>query len=126
MARVYPSEVTALVTTTLSDSEVEEFIDDASLWVDNYLVGQPCVAEDKLATIEKYLAAHLISTASPGASGALTSAKRQDISESYARPAQGETSRYIAVAAAFDACGIVEEHWVRTRPRFRALVGEGY
>lgn len=127
MPRVDPADVTALVATSLSDTQVEAFLIDASAWVDNYLVGAcSALAADKLPIIEKYIAAHLVAVASPGATGTLVGATRQDISEKYAQPGDKQQSRYIGVAAAFDPCGIVEEFWIGARPKFRARVGTGY
>lgn len=127
MARVTVEEVQALVGCEAPDWQILAFIGDASEWVDNYLVGHcPGLDAGKLPIIEKYLAAHLASVATPGAVGVLTSAARQDIRETYAAPGQGQESRYIGVAASFDPCGIVEEFWIGARKRFRAVVGRGY
>ena len=127
MHTVYPDDVLALVDTELDAAGVMPFLAAASTWVDNYMVGTcAALSVDKLPIITKYIAAHLIAIGSAGSGGVLLSARRQDIAESYAAPNQGEGSRYIAVAAAYDPCGIVEEFWIRGRPKFRARVGRGY
>lgn len=124
-ARSYPDDVLALMPDSdLDHAGVEPFIADASVWVDNYLEGEcPGLATSKLAIVERYLAAHLATLATEGPE--LVQAARADISERYAALKDGQATRYIATAAAFEPCGIVAEHWMGGR-RMKARIGEGY
>lgn len=113
---------------TITSGQLDSFIADASLWVDNYLEDTcDSLDEDKLPTIEKYIAAHLFQMTQEGQTGPLASASRANISESYATRTGDNASRtsFIMTAAAFDPCGIVAEHWLGKR-RARARVGQGY
>ncbi len=126
--RVDPGDVLAILPDTdLDDTSVLPFLEDASTWVDNYLASGQCagLGEGKLPIIEKYLAAHLASLVSSLGAGDLIQAQRADVSERYAGLGDGEATRYIAVAAAMEPCGIVAEHWMR-KPRLKAFVGAGY
>ena len=113
--------------TDLTGATVLPFLTDASTWVDNYLAGGKCpgLVADKLPIIEKYLAAHLATLADGVGAGEVIQAQRADIAERYAELGKGQSTRYIATAAAFDRCGIVAEHWMDGR-RMRAHVGKGY
>lgn len=123
-----PEDVLAVMPgTDMGVIAVSPFLTDASTWVDNYLDGGRCpgLSADKLPLIEKYLAAHLATLADGVGAGELIQAQRADISERYAELGNGQATRYIATAAAFDRCGIVAEHWMDGK-RMRAHVGRGY
>lgn len=64
MARTSTSSVKNIFNTDLTDSQLQEFIDDASALVDSYLSGQG-LSTSLLTRIEKYLAAHLASVRDP-------------------------------------------------------------
>ena len=123
MARTTVSDVQAIISTSLATAQVQAFIDDASLWVDTFLEGA-CTALTAtiLTTVEKYLAAHMITARDPS----LTSAKWDKVSETYQR--DGKTSEYLRAAIALDPCGIVSEKFLeqeKKRPvKFR--MGEGF
>jgi hypothetical protein len=126
--RTTSDEVEAvLIGFTITSGQLDSFIADASLWVDNRLEGKTCVDADKLATIEKYLAAHLFALSQQGMSGQVIARGRSDINEKYASPSASEAGKtsYLRTAAAFDPCGIVAEDWLGVG-RVRAYVGSGY
>lgn len=122
MARVTVNAVRQLLGDPSADCQT--FIDDASLWIDNYLVGRcRSLAADKLPVIEKYLAAHMYARATTG--GELVRAQRGDIMEQYAQASASETTRFIQTAAAFDPCGIVAAAF-QGKSRTFGYVGRGY
>lgn len=111
------------------DVRLQIAIDDANAWIDNNLIPkcpplQPGGAqEEKLPIIERYLAAHFAVIATEGLE--LQSARRQDIQETYASLPEGQTTRWIALAAAFDPCGVIEDEFTdRRKAHYR--VGKGY
>ena len=121
--RTTVAAVQAIMDTDLTDPQILAFITDASLWIDTFLEGA-CddLTDSLLATIEKYLAAALITARD----ARLKSAKWQDVAETYQRG--GEVSEYLRAAIALDPCGIVAEKFLdqedRKKARFR--VGEGF
>jgi len=121
------AEVIALTGTDLGPEVVQLLLEDASIWVDNYLVGK-CrgLADDKLEIIERYLAASFVK-ATEETDGQLVEAQRGDIREKYAEHGMGEGpgAVFLRRAAAFEPCGIVGEHFLGWN-RFRARVGKGY
>ena len=127
--RTTEDEVAALlVGVTISSGDLDGFITDASLWVDNYLV-DACTAlpADKLPIIEKYIAAHLYTQATEGQTGQLVAATRQDVSERYAerKGSDAGVSSYIRTAVAFDPCGIVAKYFLG-HIKMQWRVGAGY
>ena len=112
----------------LASGSLDGFITDASLWVDNYLVGAcASLADDKLPVIEKYIAAHLYMQSQEGATGQLVGATRQDVSERYAerKGSEAGVTTFIRTAAAFDPCGVVAKFWLgKVKVQWR--VGTGY
>jgi hypothetical protein len=122
--RVEVAEVQEILGITVDATKIQGFITDASLWVDNYLVGK-CAAlpADKLPVIEKYIAAHLYTLGNEAATGQLVASTRRGVSERYAERTGSEASLtpYIRIAAFYDPCGIILN--IR-RPKWR--VGTGY
>ena len=114
--------------TTATETDLVNFVLDASIWVDNYLDGK-CTAVDaeKLEIVERYLAAHLFTVSQSRQPGQLVSANRSDVSERYAetRAADGNTTMFARIAAGFDECGIVAKHWL-DKPRLKFRVGSGW
>jgi hypothetical protein len=126
--RVDPEDVLDVMPgTDLDATAILPFLEDASLWVDNYLASGQCrgLNANKMGVIEKYLAAHLATLASGVGAGEVIQAQRADISERYAQLKDGQSTRYVAVASAMEPCGIVAEHWMGGR-RVKAVVGKGY
>lgn len=128
--RVDEADVLAILgaNVVVASGELDAFIADASLWVDNYLDGScSTISADKLPIIEKYLTAHLYTVAQQGGSGPVVEARRADIAEKYAPPADTESgmTTFLRSAIAFDPCGIVEKFWLN-RKRIRWRVGAGY
>ena len=113
---------------TLASGTLDGFITDASLWVDNYLDGAcNSLSDDKLPTIEKYLAAHLYMLSQEGATGQLVGATRQDVTERYAerKGSEAGVTTFIRTAAAFDPCGVVAKFWLG-RQKIQWRVGAGF
>jgi hypothetical protein len=112
---------------TFASGALDSFIADASLWIDNYLESCTRTPEDKLATIEKYIAAHLYQQSQEGTTGQLTSAARSDVKETYAERKGDDAgiTSFIRTAAAFDRCGIVAEFFLGKK-RLRWYVGAGF
>ena len=123
MARTTVSAVQAIIDTSLTDPQIQAFIDDASLWVDTFLEGA-CTALTTaiLTAIEKYLAAHLITARD----ARLKSGKFDDVAEAYQRDAV--VSEYLRAAISLDPCGIVTEKFLEQEKRRPAKfrVGEGF
>lgn len=75
------AEVRAIITTSLEDDQVQYYIDDAALLVED------CVSsldEARQKAIVKWTAAHLIASSPAGATRVVTSQKLGDASETYA------------------------------------------
>lgn len=125
-ARVDPSDVLIILPdVALESGALEAIIADAHAWVEANLLG--CgMSEETLASIEKYLAAHLAVQSAHGAAGQVIEEQIDDTRERR----QGSTdakgvSSYLRIAAAFDRCGRIEAFWMG-KPRLRFRVGAGY
>ena len=123
MARVDINDVLEVLDTEIGVGMLAPLIQDASAWVDQFLSNR--LSETTLTAIEKYLAAHMAIVAEDGPTGPLTSAKRADISETYAQRGEAGGTNYLRIAAAYDSTGILAEHWLGKR-RARGRVGVGY
>ena len=126
--RTSHEEVEAVLGTSVASGALDGFIADASLWVDNYLEGKcSALPEDKLPTIEKYVAAHLYQISQEGSGGQLIASEVEGVRDRYAERKGDEAgvTTYIRTAAAFDPCGIIAEHWLG-KVRLKAYVGAGY
>lgn len=119
MARTNATAVRLILDTDLTSPQLEEFITDASLWVDNNITSGSLSAAI-LEAIEKYLAAHFACLRDPR----LTQARLGDVAETYQRGK--EASEYLKVAAALDTTGAVADKLMEGRPRLMFRVGEGY
>jgi hypothetical protein len=121
--RVTAAEVRLILETELSNAEIEAFIADASLWVDQNLVGAcTAVTDDILKAVEKYLAAHMITARD----ALLRASKLQDVSETYQR--DEAVSEYLRIAISLDPCGVVSEKFLdqENKRSVRFRVGEGF
>lgn len=114
--RTNSTNVKLIISTGLTDGQVDAFIADASLWVDNNLVGEG-LSSDTLTAIEKYLAAHLITLRDP----VLTERRRDDITDKF-----GLRTSYLSYAMQLDPTGKIEEDFGEDRPAFSFRVGAGY
>lgn len=116
-----PADVRVIITTALTDPQIEALIGDAAL------IAEACpmvasYAANRQAAIVKWLTAHLISQQS-GKAGALTQKALGDASESYASGAMGmnlQASRYGQQALALDPSGCLAQLGMR-RASFRVL-----
>lgn len=120
MARTNATAVGLIIDTDLTTPQIEAFIDDASLWVDEHLGGYTTLSADLLKAIEKYLAAHLICVRD----ARLTKAQRGDVGETYQRDAK--VSEYLKSAAGLDPTGTIEDRLMEGRPKVNFRVSEGY
>lgn len=64
MARINVGDLRAVYETTLEDYQLQAFVDDANLLVTEELAGAG-LSDERLAAIEKYLAAHMASLRDP-------------------------------------------------------------
>ena len=121
MARTDETAVTAAIDTDLNSKQVNAFIEDASLWVDEFLASLPSPSPAPvLAAIEKYLACHLITLRDPR----LKSVKLDKVSETYQR--DSTTTEYLKQAAALDKSGTVEDRLISGRHKVTYRVGSGF
>lgn len=117
------SDVRSIIKTSLSDSDIQGFIDDASTLAEGCISS---LATSRQSLIIKYLTAHLIAMAGKGGKDALvTSKKLGDASESYARGAAGEGyagTPFGRQALAFDTTGcLAATSAPKQRPIFKVL-----
>lgn len=101
MARTNISDVLDVIETSLSQEQVSAFIDDANLWVTDFLGGEG-LSSGRLEKIEKYLACHYITLRDPR----LRQAALDDVRETYQRDTQ--VTEYLRQAVAEDPTGIVK------------------
>jgi hypothetical protein len=114
--------------TRLTDDEIEQYISDASAWIDENVVGH-CdllpvddASEPVWEIIERYLAIAFITE---GRQKVLTSARRQDIAETYATRDPKAGSYWFTLAAGYEPCGIIKVAFLGQRRAF-ADVGIGF
>jgi hypothetical protein len=103
----------------LTSDQINAFIADASLWVDNNLVGEG-LSTATLTAIEKYLAAGFATARA----AQLLSAKRLETTETFQR--DKEASEYFKLAATLDPTGTVAGEFLPRRVRGIFRVGAGY
>ena len=101
MARVTHAEVTARIETSLGTTQVEAFIDDANLWVTDFLSGEG-LSTGRLKRIELYLACHYVTLRDPR----LRRQAVEDVAETYQRDTA--VTEYLRQAIAEDPTGIVK------------------
>ncbi|KKL19137.1 hypothetical protein LCGC14_2468510 [marine sediment metagenome] len=100
--RTNETDVKNVLSTNLTKPQIQAFIGDASLWVDEEIVGgTPTLGADRLKVIEKYLACALIRLRDLG----LKAAKFDDINEQY--QVDPDLTDYLTRAAAFDTTGAI-------------------
>ena len=122
MATTTESAVRQIIKTKLASAEVQQFIDDAALWVSEE-INPAEVSAGRLEIIERYLACALIRTRELG----IKSATFKEISETYQTDLY--VTDYLKRAASFDPTGKVRMHFLENgdgtrRTRFR--VGSGF
>lgn len=119
MARTNEPDVRAIIDTVLTGPQVDAFIDDANLWVTDFLAGQDGITDARLEQVEKYLAAHFITVRDPR----MTEKDADDVRERYQR-GKGHVTEYLRLAAAADPTGTVRGRLVNQEGapvvRFRA------
>lgn len=117
MARTDVTTVKLIVGTTLTDPQVQQFIDDASLWVDNNIAAAGWDTGTAEA-IERYLAAHWLTLRDRRK----TTTRRGDLEDRY------ESTRYLEAAIALDTTGTVSEAFAATEdpPAFSFRSSAGY
>ncbi|MFP3947157.1 MAG: hypothetical protein ACLFWG_00370 [Longimicrobiales bacterium] len=121
MARVSVAEVKLVIDTSLKTEQVSALIGDANTWVNENLGGYTSLSANLLKTIEKYLAAHLITLRDPR----LTRAQLDDVAETYQRDPR--VSEYLRTAASLDPTGTIEAKLVSGgAPKATFRVSEGY
>ena len=115
--RTTETAVKNTVATTLSTTIVEQFIADASLYVDGKVSAAGWSAAEAEA-IERYLAAHLVTLRDRR----LKSSKRGDVEDQY------ESSSYLEAAMRLDSSGVIAEDWSEQedRPAFSFRSGAGF
>jgi hypothetical protein len=108
MSRATPAEVRAIISTTLSDEQIQSWLDIASLIVDNYATQCASASEAVLKTIEILLAAHFIAVG-PDQTRYLKSKTIGSSSETYqfAAGTGYAGSAYGQQALMLDPCGIL-------------------
>lgn len=99
--RTNADAVQLVLSTSLTEGQITQFIADASLWVDEELVGLTdfVFSTDRLELIERYLACALIRIRDLG----LRSASFEDVREQY--QVDDKVTEYLTRAAAFDPTG---------------------
>lgn len=120
-ARTDYEAVQSRLETDLSSGQITNFIGDASLWVDENLVGEGLSAA-LLTKIELYLSCHLVTLRDPR----VTQAKIGDTAETYAR--DKKITEYLKAAVALDPTGNVSDSWIVSEDDFkvRFRVGQGF
>ena len=105
--RTSEPDVKSTISTSLTAPQVHVFISDASLWVDEVLVGAtPVLSAQRLEIIERYLACALIRMRDLG----LKTYKMDDITEQY--QVDPEVSDYLLRAAGFDSTGNIRRYFM--------------
>ena len=112
--RTTETKVKLVLSTSLSTDQVNAFIADASLWVDEEL-GSEGLGTSRLELIERYLACALIRLRDLG----LKSAKFDDIAEQY--QVDPTVTDYLLRAAAFDSSGLVRRFFMA--PKDQGVAG---
>ena len=103
--RTNETAIKAVISTSLTEPQIEAFLTDASLWVDEELASKG-LSEDRLELIERYLACALIRLRDLG----LKSAKFDDITDQY--QVDPEVTDYLLRAAAFDSTGTIRRFFL--------------
>lgn len=118
--------VRQIIKTGLTAPEINVFIADASLWVDEELsVVTPALSDARLEVIERWLTAALIRTRDLG----LANTTLEDVSEKY--QVDSEVTDYLLRAASMDPTGAVRRHFLAAKPTMApvnviARVGPGF
>lgn len=115
-------DIKLILSTGLSDLQIDQFILDASLWVGEELLGKG-LSDDRVELITRYLTAALIRLRDLG----MTSVQLDDVRENY--QVDPEVTEYLKRAAAMDPTSTVQDAFLpeiegRKRAVFR--VGKGF
>jgi len=119
--RTNEAAVLLVISTDLTTEQIEAFIKDASLWVDEELAGSG-MTTDRMELIERYLTCALIRLRDLG----LASARWDDVSEQY--QVDPQITDYLTRAAAFDPTGKIRQAFLPPKDTRRAQyrVGTGF
>lgn len=119
--RTDASAVLSAIDTDLTTAQVNAYISDASVWVDDQLTNSN-LSDVLLEKIEKYLACHFVTLRDPR----LRSGSLGDVSETYQRDTQ--VTEYLMAAMALDPTGRVADAFGDRKDKFRMSyrVGTGY
>lgn len=113
MARVTATEVREIVTTSLSDAQIDAFIASSTLIVDRYATQCSEADAATLKEIERQLTAHMLSASD--ASQRMASRKFGDSSENYFTQSglNLDSSQYGQNVKMLDPCGILADYGKR-------------
>jgi len=122
-----PTAVGLIIKTTLTTDEIQQFIDDADLWVTEelFLGGDAVLSTARLETIERYLTAAFIRVRELG----LKAASIEGVTESY--QVDPQVSDYLLRAASMDPTGRVRKQFLAPKTgeagarKVIARVGQG-
>lgn len=106
--RTNETRIKEILSTSLTSKQIDQFISDVSLWVDENLVGEG-ISSAMLEVIERYLSCAFIRCRDLG----LKSAKFDDIAEQY--QVDPDVSDYLLKAAALDPTGKVRQTFLVTK-----------
>ncbi len=98
-------DVKAIISTSLTTIQINTFIADAALWIDEELLDEG-YSTPRLELIERYLACALIRLRDLG----LKTAKFDDMAERY--QVDDEMTEYLTRAAAFDSSGTIRRYFL--------------
>lgn len=124
--RTTEAAVRQIVQTALNTPQIEAFIADASLWVDEELSTHSAALSDaRLEAIERWLTAALIRVRDLG----ITKGSFEDTSEQY--QVDPEVTEYLLRAASMDPTGTVRRHFLAAKPTVAPIsaitrVGTGF
>lgn len=112
-------DVVDAISTALEETQVLKFIDDANLWVTNFL-GSSGLSGSTLKAIEKYIACHFIRAREQ-------ELQREKIGDTEEEHSRGSEMGFIRTAASLDTTGIVYDRFLaKPTRRARAVIGRGY
>lgn len=128
--RTTATAVREILSTSLTQAQIDAFITDANVWVTDVLVPVNTGATAGiLEIIERYLACALVRLRDLG----LKSTTIKDVTEQY--QADPDVTDYLLRAASFDTSGTIRQHFLAPKPvalpepaTFPAIatVGKGY
>lgn len=103
--------VREIIDTELESQQVQRFMDDAALWIDEELdTTENAFTADRLEIIERWLSAALIRVRDLG----LSNANMGDVREQY--QVDATVTDYLLRAASFDPTGTIRKHFLAPKP----------